>query len=580
MRTPSLHRRLTLWTGIAICLGWLATSRAGLVRINANEDEPGRLFVLAIGINHYPQGGMVNNLLYAEGDATAIAAVFAKQTAFTQVIAKPLLGSEATLAGVRNALHDIALHSGPNDSLVFYFAGSGFHPHGSAQNDYTFTLSDSKITSLSDLPGTLRSQELATLLYQIPAQKQIIILDSCDTKAALDAIREALDGGHSPGLEKINRRVALISVDGNAFEFPQIEHGLLTYCILLALNGGADADHTGLISEGRLEGYLTWKLPEVAASLGLVHQQGENLYGYSTLRDMVLSKPAQTAKTAEVMRGSQPVPQPDSKDDPGQDYALFVATDHYASGWDTLSNPVPDAHTIGQELIDQYGYDATRVSYLDNPTEDDFLTRIADLHKIQFGAHDRLLIYFAGHGFTDPDIAEGYAVFRDTKLESDDPHHHTALAYGYLSNLLHQLPVNHILLLIDSCYGGNFARTGDFSNLRANIQLPTASREELIVRAMEARSRIYLASGDAHHSVSDGVNGQHSPFANALLYVLKTNAGQNRLLHVADLYRTLAVLPSKPTSGYFFPGAFEAGADFLFVPANASTSQVRPIPIF
>jgi uncharacterized caspase-like protein len=586
MRTPSLRRRLTLLTGIAVCGGCLATSWAGIMRPDsANPDVPGRLFVLAIGINHYPEGGMISNQAYAEGDATAIAAVFAKQSqgAFTQVIAKLLRGSEATLAGIRNALHDIALHSGPNDTLVFYFAGSGFHPQGSAQNDYAFTLSNSKITSLSDLSGTLSSQELATLLYQIPTQKQIIILDSCDTKAALDAIREALDGAHSPGLQKINRRVALIGVDGTAWEFPQVKHGLLTYCILQALNGGADVDHTGLVSEGRLEGYLTWKLPEVAASFGLVHQQGENLYGYSTLRDMVL-EPAQTAKEAEAMRGSQAVPEPDSKDDPGKDYALFVATDYYANGWDALRNPVHDAHTIGQELIDQYGYDGTHVSYLDNPTEDDFLTRIEDLHKIKFGAHDRLLIYFAGHGFTDPNASEGFAVFADTKLESDDPHHHTALAYGYLSDLLHQAPVNHILLIIDSCYGGNFARTGDFSNLLANIQLPTAPREELIVRAMEAKSRIYLASGDAHHAVSDGVNGQHSPFANALLNVLKTNAGQNKLLHVADIYRVLAVLPSKPTSGYFFPGAFEAGADFLFVPREnqvaALASRVRPIPVF
>lgn len=542
---------------------------------------PGRLFVLAVGINEYPTGGMIPNLRFAEDDASAVANAFAGQThdAFAQVIARSLLGHAATVTGLRNALHDIALKSGPNDTLIFYYAGSGFHPQGAGQNDYAFNLSDTKLTSLGNLSGTLSSQDLATLLFQIPTQKQVIILDSCDTRNALDAIRDAMDGPERPGLQHIDRRIALLGVDGTAFEVPNLKHGLLTYSLLQGLNGGADVDHTGLISEARLEGYLTWKLPEVAATQGLANQLGENLYSYSTLRDMVISRPSAPAKPAEALRGNQVVPIPNSSQDPGKDYALFVATDRYAKGWDPLDNPVRDAHAIGTELIAQYGYDPQNVFYLDNPTEDAFLDKIEDLHNIHFGAHDRLLVYYAGHGFTNAANSEGYAVFADTRNEVDDPHHHTALAYGYLSDLLHAVPVNHILLLIDSCYGGNFARTGDFANL-LSVSLPTASRNDLIVRAMDHKSRIYLASGDAHHAVSDGAVGQHSPFAQALLVVLAANAQQDGLLHVANLYNTLSVLPSKPTSGYFFPGASESGADFLFVPRDNSIAAAAPVPTF
>lgn len=535
-------------------------------------EVPGRLFVLAVGINKYPAGGIIQNqdLDFAEDDASAVANVLAKRTegAFTAVITKLLLGPDATLAGVSKALHDIAVASSPNDTLIFYFAGSGYHPQRAGQNDYAFTLSDTKLTSLSDLSGTLSSQDLVTLLFQIPTQRQIIILDSCDTKAALDAIRDALDGPQRLGLQHINRRIALLGVDGTAFEVPDLKHGLLTYSLLQGLNGGADFDHTGLISEARLEGYLTWKLPEVAMAYGLSNQYGEELYSYSTLRDLVISRPLAPAKPNEAMRGNKVIPDSNSPNDPGKDYALFVATDHYSAGWDPLANPIGDAHAIGKELIAEYGYDPENVWYLDNPTQDDFLGKIEDdLHKITFGAHDRLLIYYAGHGFTNADSSEGYAVFADTKAEADDPHHRTALAYGYLSDLLHQVPVSHILLLIDSCYGGNFARTGDFARL-LSVPLPTASRDDLIAMAMQPKSRIYLASGDEHHAVSDGVAGQHSPFAQALLAVLAANARQDALLHVAELYVNLSKLPSRPTSGYFFPGDSDARADFLFIPRD------------
>ncbi len=563
------NRQPVLWIAILMCFGFLGAARAG-IKFDPAPDElggPPRLFILAVGINKYPAGGLIGDLNFAEADATAIADAFAKQTngAFVDVIARPLIGPDATLAGVRNALHEIALKSGPRDALIFYFGGSGFHPEGAPPNDYAFVLSGTKITSPRDATGSLSSHEFATLLFQIPTQRQIIILDAGDTRSALDAIRDALDGPQRPGLQPIHRRVALLGVDGEAFEQPELRHGLLTYCLIQGLKGGADFDHTGLVSEARLEGYLTWKLPEVAAAYGLAQRSGENLYSYSSLRDMVFSKAARPATSTGALRGTQVSAPPESAIDTGKDYALFIATDHYAKGWDSLANPVGDAHAIAKELIAQYSYDSQNVFYLDNPTKHDFLDKIEELRKIQFGPHDRLLIYYGGHGFTDADKSEGYVVFADTKPQADDPYHESALQYGYLSMLLHSVPVNHIMFMIDSCYGGGFARTGDFAHL-LSVQLPTASRNDLIARAMEAKSRIYLASGDEHHAVSDGVPGEHSPFAAALLTVLAANAHQDALLHAAGLYNILSALPSKPTSGYFFPGAFETGADFLFIP--------------
>jgi uncharacterized caspase-like protein len=437
-------------------------------------------------------------------------------------------------------------------------------------------LSDSRDPRKSPHAGVLHSQEFAQLLYQIPTQKQIILLDSCDTKAALDAIREGLDGNRRSLLQQADRRVALIGVDGVALENSELKHGVFTFCILEALNGAADVDHKGLITEARLEGYLTWRVSEQAHG-------DENLYSYSTLRNLALVRPAPIPSIApppatENMRGSELEPDTSSGNGLGTDYVLLVATDHYSAGWDTLPNPIADARALRAELISKYGYsdDAEHTVAIEEVSENAFLDEVKRLRTVKFGPQDRLLVYFAGHGIRDKEADEGYIVFNDTLPPALDPYHRTALPYGYLSTLLNGIGVPHLMLIIDSCYGGTFAATGDFKNLLSRVNLPQASREKLIVRYMRAESRIYLTSGDEHHAVSDGAPGEHSPFASALLSILDQNAQQGNLLHAADLYLDLQSLPSEPRSGYFFPGASESGADFLFIPRRQEVAAAGP----
>src|ERR1017187_1774392 len=78
-----------------------AASCPGVAGIKSITTSPGlgppqRLFVLSIGINHYPPTGRFPDLLLAEADAKSVSEAFAdnKQLAIPQVIVRQLLGAQ------------------------------------------------------------------------------------------------------------------------------------------------------------------------------------------------------------------------------------------------------------------------------------------------------------------------------------------------------------------------------------------------------------------------------------------------------------------------------------------------------
>jgi uncharacterized caspase-like protein len=531
---------------------------------------PKRLVVLSVGINHYPQAGEIPSIAFGEADATAMADAFsAKRTgvAFPEIITNQLLGSQATLAGISGAMQKIARSVEPSDIFLFYFGGMGL----CAVDDghYTFAASDTVWREGGKPQQALRDTDLAALLLQIPAKRQIIILDTCDSRRAVDAIRKALEPANSFNLDTLQRQVAIFATRGMSVESPSIGHGLLTYCLLEGMRGAADVDHTGLITEARLEGYLTWKVPEeyktISHSSGNVND--EYFYSYSTMNDLALATSAKPPT-----RG--PIPEADAAPvavNLGNDYALIVASDHYSDGWHTLSNPINDATALRAELVRDYGYDPHRIIELYDRRKSDVIHTVEGLIRQKFGANDRLLVYFAGHGVRDP--FDGYIAFADSRSVDKDESHDTLLPFSSLRNALDVIPVPHILLVMDVCYGGIFDAKTSFHSLLGGTAEHPAERDQLILRALKAKSRIYLTSGDENHQVSDGEPGAHSPFSKALLTELQLRGGKEQFLDIATLYSSLRSLPMEPRAGYFDIGEPGQNADFILIPSDVNAAD-------
>ncbi len=186
---------------------------------------------------------------------------------------------------------------------------------------------------------------------------------------------------------------------------------------------------------------------------------------------------------------------------PGKNYLLSIGIDKY-SNWQILSNAVKDAQEFMDVLTRQYQFDSDNVFTLfnDKATEGNIYQALRDM-KRRLQPEDNLIVYYSGHGHYDDEIDEGFWIPVDARKEDES---------SYISNAnivkrINSLDTQHTLLIVDSCFSGSLV-----------------VRKRNAVPDERFKSRRILASG-RHETVSDGQEGQNSPFAAGLLTYLRQN---------------------------------------------------------
>ncbi|WP_421878952.1 caspase family protein [Marinoscillum sp.] len=235
-----------------------------------------------------------------------------------------------------------------------------------------------------------------------------------------------------------------------------------------------------------------------------------------------------------------------------KDYALLIGTDKY-DHWSDLVNPVYDVETIGKELEDTYNFET---EVLTNPEQDELLIKIKEYATKKYRPQDQLLIFIAGHGQFDETFGEGYLVTRGSL--ANDAAKTTYVAHSILRNIINNIPCDHILLVMDVCFSGTFdpviaSTRGAYENI---------DDSELLVRKLSKKTRRYLTSGGKEY-VSDGIPGQHSPFAEKFITILKSRGGEDRIITLSEMYPEMQRLKTLPRMGEF--GNNEKDSDFVFV---------------
>jgi len=245
-----------------------------------------------------------------------------------------------------------------------------------------------------------------------------------------------------------------------------------------------------------------------------------------------------------------------------KNYALLFATDDYRY-WPRLNNPIADANTISGELRENYGYSDTTPQVISNPTRDQIVDTLHEYAEKSYGPNDQLFIYFAGHGFYDERENEGFLVGMDSRSTRDDASHSSYLDFSRLARMLNSIPVKHIFVVLDVCYGGAFdERVTQWSGQRGD-EYDDVSPEKVISRKLAVKGRLYLTSG-AITTVPDGRPGEHSPFARRFIESLRTYGGNKQLLTARRIATDVEKIEPEPRFGEF--GNSEPGADFLFIP--------------
>ncbi len=238
------------------------------------------------------------------------------------------------------------------------------------------------------------------------------------------------------------------------------------------------------------------------------------------------------------------------------DYALIFATDNYEY-WSDLVNPVFDSRTIGEELKSNYGF---KVDIVENPSQAEILRKIREYAEKKYKPLDQLFIFFAGHGNYDQTFGEGFVVTTESLI--NDEGKTSYLSHNRLRSIINNIPCEHIFLTMDVCFGGTFDEVLASSRGSMDEIYKEQGKNEFVTRKLISKTRKYLTSGGKTY-VSDGIKGQHSPFAKNFLEALYSKGGSDGILTLTELFTYVEKLKIQPKFGPFGDNALES--DFLFI---------------
>lgn len=212
------------------------------------SQRPPRVWVLAIGINDYPQ---LTPLLYAEQDAQRYANLHRtfNQLSDTKHI-ELLAGDQATRANIVQTLHDMGQRMQPQDWFFFYYSG-----HGIARGivPYDGDASDSL---------SLTYEQLHHLLTHTQAQQVFAVVDACHSGQLSQDIQQLYRGpsAYRSPLAHIHRSKVNYLLSSTAEQFSLEDNNLhmsvQTHFIIKGLSGAADDNHDGDINVAEIMTYV------------------------------------------------------------------------------------------------------------------------------------------------------------------------------------------------------------------------------------------------------------------------------------------------------------------------------------
>ncbi|RJL31903.1 hypothetical protein D5H75_15725 [Bailinhaonella thermotolerans] len=258
----------------------------------------------------------------------------------------------------------------------------------------------------------------------------------------------------------------------------------------------------------------------------------------------------------------------------GRRLALIVAGDEFQDpGLRRLRAPALDAEALARVLSDEAigGFDVRTM--LNEPTavvneavEDFFADRDPD---------DLLLLHFSGHGVKD-DNGELYLATPSTKLNRLAA---TGVSAEFVNRQMSRSRCRRIVLLLDCCYAGAFARGA----------LPRAGAAVYVEEQFGGRGRVVITASNALEYAFDGTDladaqepGSPSVFTRALVEGLKTGEAdrdQDGYVGIHELYdyvydRVRAITP-KQTPGKW---TFDVQGELIIARRSRPVDRPAPLP--
>jgi uncharacterized caspase-like protein len=232
------------------------------------KPEGPTLHLMVVGINAYKNPKY--SLNYAKADASSFKQELEKATPlFKDIKVTFITDGDALKANIQASFRQTVKDAKPQDVFVFYYAGHGVMSMEEKEKQFYIVPHD--VTQLYGADDALMqkgisAKELQEFSKAIPAQKQLFILDACQSAGALNvmAMRGAAEEKAIAQLARSTGTHWLTASGSEQFatEFSQLGHGVFTYALLEGLKGAADnGDKRITINE--LKAYLETQVPEL-----------------------------------------------------------------------------------------------------------------------------------------------------------------------------------------------------------------------------------------------------------------------------------------------------------------------------
>ncbi len=230
-------------------------------------------------------------------------------------------------------------------------------------------------------------------------------------------------------------------------------------------------------------------------------------------------------------------------------YALLIGVDDYSDPRiNDLDYPVSDCLKLSSVLTEHYTFNKSDIKMLKNPSRREIIGALEQLRS-KLSDNSNLLIFYAGHGYYDEEIKQGYWLPADAKKDE---------SFDWLSNntirdYIRGIKTQHTLLISDACFSGSILRD---PLIDANIS---------INEIYKMKSRKAFVSG-VMSEVPD-----KSVFVKYLVEYLSNNQikylqGQNLYFSIKDAIIRNSQIGQIPSYSYI-PSAGDEGlsGDFIFI---------------
>ena len=269
------------------------------------------------------------------------------------------------------------------------------------------------------------------------------------------------------------------------------------------------------------------------------------------------------AQNEETYRGELSGESTELANLPGRNFLLIIGIDKYQDqpGIPRLNNAVYDAREVGRVLLDKYQFDREHCIelYDEQATQANILATLKQLAG-RITDRDNLVIYFSGHGEYEEQIDIGSWLPVDARRDNPG----SFIDFHRILGWLKAIKSFHTFLIADSCYAGTMFLDRD---------LPRSLPDRL-----ERIPSRWLLTAGRNEVVSDGPPGNHSPFANALIYHLSHSEDKDLTVgELSQLVLSEVVANARQTPRCEpIHGVGHRGGELVFRPKGAP--MLRPVP--